>query len=216
VGSFGDLSGFSFYPGKNLGAFGDAGAVVGSDESLLQHVRCIANHGRGSHTDHVEIGLNSRLDALQAAILSVKLPHLAHGNAARARVAGWYNDRLAGVNGITVPRVGKNRTHIYHLYVVLVDERDRMREALGAGGIQTGVHYAAPMHLQPAYRHLGYSQGSCPIAEQVTARCVSLPMFAELTEAEVDRVAKAVVAHVRAGAGVGIGPGARAATRAGA
>lgn len=200
VGSFGDLAGFSFYPGKNLGAFGDAGAVVGSDDTLLQHIRCIANHGRGSHTDHVEPGINSRLDSLQAAVLTAKLAHLSSSNEQRAKVASWYDQRFAGVSGMTLPHRGPNRTHIYHLYVVLVPERDRMRESLTAQGIQTGVHYAAPMHLQPAYRDLGYSPGSFPNAERVTAQCVSLPMFAELTEAEVDRTAAAVIAHIKAGA----------------
>lgn len=199
VGSFGDLAGFSFYPGKNLGALGDAGAVIGSDENLLRRVRSVANHGRGSHTDHVEPGINSRLDAIQAGALSIKLPYLNDWNAARARVAGWYGERFAAVRGMTAPAVGKDRTHIYHLYVVLVPERDRMREALAAQGIATGLHYAGPVHLQPAYESLGYRPGAFPVAERVTAECVSLPMFPELTEAQVDRVVKAVIAHVKAG-----------------
>ncbi|MBN1961034.1 MAG: DegT/DnrJ/EryC1/StrS family aminotransferase [Deltaproteobacteria bacterium] len=200
IGSFGDLAGFSFYPGKNLGAFGDAGAVVGNDDKLLQQIRCIANHGRGSHTDHIVAGVNSRLDAIQAAILTVKLKKLSLNNTKRAKVASWYNERFAGIDAIVTPKVQHNFTHVYHLYVVLVPERDRLREHLNTLGIQTGIHYAAPMHVQPAYKYLGYGPGSFPTAEHVTANCVSLPMFAELTEKEVDQITKAVIAFIKAGA----------------
>ncbi len=199
VGGFGAMAGFSFYPGKNLGALGDAGAIVSNDEALLEHARSVANHGRGSHTDHVEPGINSRLDAIQAAALSVKLPHLPGWNTARAQVARWYDQRFAGVKGMTAPAVGKDRTHIYHLYVVLVPARDRLRETLAAQGIQTGLHYAGPLHVQPAYKRLGYKKGDFPHSERVADNCVSLPMFPELGEAQVDRVAKAVIAHVKAG-----------------
>lgn len=199
VGGFGDLAGFSFYPGKNLGAIGDAGAVVTNDDALLAHVRSVANHGRGSHTDHVEPGINSRLDAIQGAALSIKLPHLPGWNAGRAKVGAWYGERFAGVSGMTAPATGKDRTHIFHLYVVLVPERDRMRDELGKQGIQTGLHYAGPLHVQPAYATLGYAKGAFPVSERVADNCVSLPMFPELTEAQVDRVAKAVVSHVKAG-----------------
>lgn len=199
VGSFGDLAGFSFYPGKNLGAMGDAGATVGNDEALLARVRSIANHGRGSHTDHVEPGVNSRLDSIQAAALGIKLPHLNDWNAARVRVAGWYNERFAGVKGMTAPQVGKDRTHVYHLYVVLVPERDRMRDDMSKEGIGTGLHYAGPLHVQPAYESVGNAKGDFPNSEIVADTCVSLPMFPELTEAQVDRVTRAVIQHVKAG-----------------
>jgi dTDP-4-amino-4,6-dideoxygalactose transaminase len=200
VGSFAHAGGFSFYPGKNLGALGDGGAVVSSDPDLLARVRSIANHGRGSHVEHVEPGVNSRLDAIQAAVLSLKLAPLGAWTEARARVAQWYDERLAGVRGLTAPRVGEGRTHVYHLYVVLVPERDTLRETLAAQGIQSGLHYARPLHLQPAYQGLGYSRGAFPHAERIADSCVSLPMFPELTLAQVERISQAVVAHVKAGA----------------
>ncbi len=198
VGTFGALSAFSFYPGKNLGALGDAGAVLGRGE-VLQRVRTFANHGRGAHTDHIESGINSRLDAIQAAALSVKLPHLSSWNAARAHVAAWYDERLSKIAGVVVPKVGPERTHVYHLYVVQVKERDRLRASLADAGIQTGLHYAGPLHLQPAYRHLGHGRGDFANAERIADHCVSLPMFPELSEAQVERVTRAIAAHLEAG-----------------
>lgn len=200
VGSFGELASFSFYPGKNLGALGDGGAVVGNDDALLARIRKVANHGRKSQTEHDEPGINSRLDALQAAALGIKLPHLNDWNAARARVAGWYNERLSSVAGVVAPKVAADRTHVYHLYVVLVSERDRLRTELQKQSIATGLHYPGPLHLQPAYQKPGVDKGAFPVAERVANDCVSLPMFPELTEAQVDRVAAAVTAFVKAGA----------------
>jgi dTDP-4-amino-4,6-dideoxygalactose transaminase len=130
----------------------------------------------------------------------VKLGHLVDWNTARARVAGWYDERFKGVKGLQAPALGAGRTHIYHLYVVLVGERDRLRESLSAQGIGNGLHYAGPLSLQPAYKSLGCKKGDFPVAERVANECVSLPMFPELTLAQVDRVAKAVIAHVKAGA----------------
>ncbi len=200
VGGFGDLGSFSFYPGKNLGALGDAGAVVGNDEALLGRIRRLANHGRLTQTEHDEPGTNSRLDALQAAALSIKLAHLSDWNAARARVARWYTDRLAGLAGLSVPQLGSSRTHVWHLYVVLSPERDRLKAYLQEQRIATGLHYPVPLHLQPAYRGLGYSKGSFPVAERVAGQCLSLPMFPELNEAQVDRVCQAVRTFLKAGA----------------
>lgn len=200
VGSLGSLGSFSFYPGKNLGALGDGGAVVGNDDALLARIRRVANHGRKSQTEHDEPGINSRLDAIQAAALSIKLTHLNDWNAARARVAGWYNERLANVAGLQTPQLAADRTHVYHLYVVLVGERDRLRAELQKDNIASGLHYPGPLHLQPAYRQPGLDKGAFPVAERVANECASLPMFPELTEAQVDRVAKAVTAFVKAGA----------------
>lgn len=199
VGSLGHLGAFSFYPGKNLGAMGDGGAVVGNDVELLDRVRRIANHGRATKHEHGEPGVNSRLDALHAIALGLKLRHLSDWNAARARVAALYTDRLAGVKDLVTPSVGAGRTHVYHLYVVRVPERDQLLAALRTAGIGCGVHYPLPLHLQPAYQQLGYGRGDFPVAEKVAAECVSLPMFPELSESQVDRVADAVRTHLQAG-----------------
>ncbi len=199
VGSLADLAAFSFYPGKNLGAFGDAGAVVGADRARLDELRRLADHGRQSKYLHGDIGVNSRLDALQAAVLSIKLRHLNDWNARRARAAAWYDTRLKAVKGVITPALGAERTHIYHLYVVQVMERDALVKKLEAAGIGCGVHYQLPVHLQPAYRELGYEPGSLPVSESVAARCLSLPMFPDLTEAQVDQVVAVVERHARAG-----------------
>ncbi|OGQ84988.1 MAG: erythromycin biosynthesis sensory transduction protein eryC1 [Deltaproteobacteria bacterium RIFOXYA12_FULL_58_15] len=199
AGSMGDLAGFSFYPGKNLGAFGDGGAVVGNDLELLDRLRRVADHGRQTKQAHGEIGLNSRLDSIQAAVLGIKLKHLDDWNRRRARAASWYDERLAGISGLTVPYRAAGRTHIYHLYVVLVPDRNALQSALNEVGIQSGIHYAIPLHLQPAYAHLGYAAGDFPVSERVTATCLSLPMFPDLEEAQVDQVATAIRDHMRAG-----------------
>jgi dTDP-4-amino-4,6-dideoxygalactose transaminase len=199
VGSLGDLAGFSFYPGKNLGAFGDAGAVVGSDEEMLDRLRRVADHGRKTKQEHGEPGVNSRLDSIQAAVLAVKLRHLSAWNDARMRAAGWYDDRLAGIDGLVLPKVGPHRTHVYHLYVVQVPDREPFMKALHAEGIGCGIHYAVPLHLQPAYADLGHDRGDFPVSEQVTGSCVSLPIFPGLTEAQVDTVADVIRNFTRAG-----------------
>ncbi|MBI5510092.1 MAG: DegT/DnrJ/EryC1/StrS family aminotransferase [Deltaproteobacteria bacterium] len=199
TGSFGVLAGFSFYPGKNLGAFGDGGAVTGSDDARIDHLRRVADHGRQTKQLHGEPGVNSRLDAIQAAALTIKLKHLAAWNKERAVAAGWYEARLKDVKGVVTPKVGALRSHIYHIYALQVPERDRFLEHAAAQGVGCGVHYAVPLHLQPAYKALGHKQGDFKVAEQVTARCVSLPMFPGITEAQVDQVVKVVKEHVKAG-----------------
>lgn len=199
VGSLGDLAGFSFYPGKNLGAFGDAGAVVGADAGLADRLRRIADHGRKTKQEHGEPGVNSRLDSIQAAVLAIKLRHLSGWNDARARVAAWYDERLAGIDGLVLPKVGPNRKHVYHLYVVQAPEREPLMNALRAEGIGCGIHYAVPLHLQPAYADLGHGRGDFPVAEQVTGSCVSLPMFPGMTEEQVDTVSAVIRDFVKAG-----------------
>lgn len=199
VGSFGDLAAFSFYPGKNLGALGDAGAVVGPKGLALERLRRVANHGRLTKYEHSEWGVNSRLDAIQAAALAIKLARLSDWNAGRARVAAMYDQRLTGLAGLTTPKVGANRTHVYHLYVLQVPDRERMGAAFDQASVGWGLHYPIPLHLQPAYANLGYSRGEFPHSEKIAASCFSLPMFPELSEAQVDRVCKVVVDHVKAG-----------------
>ena len=131
--------------------------------------------------------------------MTLKLKHLSDWNKKRAIAAGWYGARLKGIKGIVAPGLGKDRTHVYHLYVVQVPERDKLIELAGKQGIGCGIHYAVPLHLQPAYKALGYKQGDFPVSEVVTSRCVSLPMFPDLTEAQVDKVAKFVQDYAKAG-----------------
>lgn len=199
VGSFGALTGFSFYPGKNLGALGDGGAVVAKDAALLDKVRRLADHGRLTKYEHAEPGINSRLDALQAAALTLKLAYLDDWNAARAKVAKLYDQKLRGISGIQLPQVAEGRTHVYHLYVIRCAERDALRDYLEKKNIGVGIHYPIPLHLQPAYRSLGYEKGVFPVAEKVARECLSLPMFPELVEEQVDRVVAEIRAFAKAG-----------------
>jgi dTDP-4-amino-4,6-dideoxygalactose transaminase len=191
VGTLGDAACFSFYPGKNLGAYGDAGAVVTDDAQVEDRVRRLANHGRTDKYTHSMIGFNHRLDGIQAAVLGVKLPHLDDWNAARRRAAKWYGEVLADT-GLTLPTVPEGYEPVFHLYAVESDHRDALREALSAQGIGVGVHYPVPVHLQEAYAHLGYGPGSFPHSERLGERELSLPMFAELTREDVERVARAI------------------------
>lgn len=188
VGSFGVASAFSFYPGKNLGALGDAGAVVTDDGALAARIRSIANHGRTatSHTEHAVVGANSRLDSLQAAVLSAKLDHLDRWNEARRRVATWYRCHLPADISLVEPLEAS--TAVHHLAVVRLPFRDRARAALDAAGISTGIHYPTPCHRQPAFGR--YARGSLPAAEAAADEILSLPMFPHLTEAGVSTVAR--------------------------
>lgn len=191
VGTLGDVACFSFYPGKNLGAYGDGGAVVSQDEDLIKRVRMIANHGRLEKYTHQMEGVNSRLDSLQAAILRVKLGHLNEWNAARQRHAALYLEALQG-SKIKLPLVHPKAESVWHLFVVRVAEREHLQARLKEQGIATGVHYPLPLHQQPAYQYLGISVGELPVTEKVASEIVSLPMYAELTEEQVETVSKAV------------------------
>jgi dTDP-4-amino-4,6-dideoxygalactose transaminase len=191
VGSIGDATCFSFYPGKNLGAFGDAGAVVSNDRRLIETVRILSNHGRLSKYIHSREGVNSRLDGLQAAILRVKLRHLEQWNAARRRIAGWYLSALAGPE-VGLPVVRPECEPVWHQFVICVRHRDELQALLRESGIETGVHYPCPLHLQPAYAHFGMAEGSLPITERAVARILSLPIFPEMTQTQLQQVATAV------------------------
>jgi dTDP-4-amino-4,6-dideoxygalactose transaminase len=186
---------FSFYPGKNLGAFGDAGAVVTDDDSLAETIRSLANHGRArdGHYRHERIGGNHRLDALQAAALSIKLKRLDAWNAARRRAAGWYGSALAGLPLERV-RIAASAVSSHHLEVVQSADRDRLRAALGEAGIGSGIHYPIPCHLQPAFAAAAGPR--LPVAERAAGRILSLPMHPHLSEADVARVAEAITGAV--------------------
>lgn len=192
VGSFGHVAAFSFYPGKNLGAYGDGGALVTNDRAIAECVAVLRNCGQREKYQHVCIGGNHRLDTLQAAVLRVKLPHLDRWNALRRQSAALYN-RLLDSSNVATPSAWPSNEHVYHLYVVQAEERDGLQLFLAANQIATGIHYPTPIHLQPAYAHLGYQRGSLPVAEFFAPRLLSLPMFAELKVAEIEFVADRVL-----------------------
>lgn len=190
-GTFGDLACFSFYPGKNLGAFGDAGAVTGTDAALLQRVRMLRDHGRTSKYEHEEIGFGERLDAVQAAVLRAKLAHLEAWTEARRAHARRYTALLADADVIT-PTEAPSVRHVYHLYVIRCSRRDELLAHLQSKGIGAGVHYPMPIHRQRAYLKQGYGDVCLPVTEQVAREIVSLPLYPELDEEQVRTVAHAV------------------------
>jgi len=192
-GSIGQLGCFSFYPGKNLGAYGEGGAVVTNDPAMARQIRLLRSWGEETRYLHKYRGFNYRMDGLQAAILSVKLRHLDAWNDARRTRASEY-DKLLTSTVAAVPRERPGSRHVYHVYAVRVQQRDSWRARFTEAGIQTGVHYPIPVHLQPAYGDLGYGAGDFPVAEQVANEVLSLPMFPELTLEQVQTVA-AVFAH---------------------
>jgi dTDP-4-amino-4,6-dideoxygalactose transaminase len=195
TGSLGDAAAFSFYPAKNLGAFGDGGAVVTSDPSLAASVRTLRDYGQRRKHEHVVRGFNRRLDTLQAAFLRVKLRHLDGWNARRREHAAAYSALLEPA-GLAPPRPPDDVEPVWHLYVVEVHDRDGLRAALADRGIQTGIHYPVPVHLQEAYADLGLGAGSFPVTERRAARILSLPMYPELEPAQIELVAEAVLENV--------------------
>lgn len=189
----GDAACFSFYPGKNLGAYGDGGMVVTDDAELAEQIRVLANHGRSQKYIHSVEGYNYRLDGLQAAILDVKLKHLDTWTEERRTSARLYDSLLAGTRFTPVTEA-PGRHHVYHLYVVRAEGRDKLRDDLGKQGIATGIHYPIPLHLLKAYEYLGIPKGTYPVAEKAAAEIVSLPMYPELTEEMVAGVVDAMKA----------------------
>jgi dTDP-4-amino-4,6-dideoxygalactose transaminase len=197
VGGLGRIGCFSFYPGKNLGAYGEAGALVTSDAELADKARALRDHGQHQKHRHEMVGYNYRMSGFQGAVLGIKLKYLDAWNAARCALARRYVEQLTGVPQIGLPLVDEERESVFHLFVVEVEDRDRIAARLKTEGIDTGLHYPVPVHLQPAYRDLGRSAGSFPVSERLAQRCLSLPMFPELTEAEVDFVCGRLKAAVR-------------------
>lgn len=192
TGALGTIAGTSFYPGKNLGAYGDAGAVLTSSPELATLARKIANHGSLERYRHEVMGFNSRMDALQAVVLTAKLRRLKSWNSARREAAARYAELLGELADVTLPHVLDGNEHVWHLYVVQVRNRAEIESRLQAHGIGYGVHYPMPVHLHPAFAHLGRTRGSFPVAEQAAARILSLPMHPGLTLAQQERVAEAV------------------------
>ncbi len=187
-GHWGDAATYSFYPGKNLGAWGDGGAVHARDEELIRRIVARANHGRQSKYLHEFEGTNSRLDGLQAAILRVKLRHLADWTRARQDIAAQYDALLFDVDEVTPVMRHGDAGHVYHLYVVEVAERDRVLDDLQANGIGAGVHYPVPLHMQPAYAHLNLAPDAFPVAQAKAGKILSLPVFPEMRAKQVVRV----------------------------
>ncbi len=195
AGAFGRLGCFSFYPGKNLGAAGEGGAVTTDDPELAARLRALRDWGQSeARSVHTLRGYNFRMDALQGAVLGVKLRHVDGWNAARRRVARVYSAGLS--DRVTRPVAGLSADHVWHVYAIAVDDRDRLRAALADAGIATNIHYPRPVHLQPAYAEFGQGPGSFPVAEAFSARTLSLPIFPELMCDEIDRVIAAVNAEV--------------------
>jgi dTDP-4-amino-4,6-dideoxygalactose transaminase len=191
TGGLGDAAAYSFYPSKNLGAFGDGGIVVTDDAEVAARLRLLRNLGMQERNHHVMKGLNRRLDTLQAAVVHAKLPWLDRANAHRGRVAARSAEKLADPP-VEVLRTAPWAGHVFHLFVIQTSERERLREHLAADGIETGVHYPVPIHLQPAHRDLGYHVNDFPIAEALSQRILSLPMHPALTDDDVDRVTTSI------------------------
>lgn len=192
AGSIGDAGCFSFYPGKNLGAYGEAGAVVTNNSELAERMRAFRNHGQTKKSCHTMIGWNGRMDGFQGAVLSAKLKHLSAWNEARGKNAALYNQLLAETDELITPTEAEYARHIYHVYAIRTQDRDDLMSALAEQGISCGIHYPVPIHLQKAYNHLGHGTNSFPVAEKCADEFVSLPMFAELTSEQIEKVAKEI------------------------
>lgn len=192
VGTFGEVGCFSFYPGKNLGAYGDGGAIVTNDGELERKIRMYANHGRSKKYDHEFEGINSRLDGMQAAILSVKLRYLKEWNFKRKKIALIYNDKLKDVGDIITPFISKDIEHVFHLYVVRTKKRDELRKFLSHNSINTGIHYPTALPNLKAYRYLGYKASDFAVSSMIQDEVLSLPMYPELTRKEIDYIVNTI------------------------
>lgn len=199
AGAWGVAACFSFYPGKNLGAYGDGGGVCTNDPALADRIAKLKDHGRTTKYEHDVIGYGERLDSLQAAILGAKLPHLNDWNDARRRHAAFYNQALAGIDGITTPTEVAGARHIYHIYCIRVaGDRDAILAELNARGIGAGIHYPIPVHMQPAMAHRGWKAGDFPNAERAANSIISLPMYPELDTEQLSRITEDVADVVMA------------------
>jgi len=192
AGELGWVTGFSFFPSKNLGAWGDGGMIVTSDPAAAERLKKLRLHGGAKQYYHDEVGTNSRLDTLQAAVLGAKLPHLAAWSARRREHAAYYSRALADVPGVRPPAVGPANEHIFHQYTLRVERRDALQAHLKAKGIGTAVYYPVPLHLQNCFSHLGYKPGRFPQAERAAQQVLSLPVYPELTRAQLDYVIESI------------------------
>lgn len=192
TGSFGNANGTSFYPGKNLGALGDAGAVTTNNAELAARVARLRNYGSEKKYYNEEIGFNMRLDECQAGFLSVKLKYLNEWTKQRQQIARWYHDSLQGVGDLILPQTAAGATHVYHIYMIRTTHRNELQKHLHDEGIGTLIHYPIPPHLQKAYQQLGFKKGDFPIAEEIANTCLSLPLWPGMTEEQVNEVAQQI------------------------
>jgi dTDP-4-amino-4,6-dideoxygalactose transaminase len=192
AGSIGNTGAFSFYPGKNLGAYGEAGAVVTNDDAIVEKMRMFRDHGQAKKYYHGMIGWNARMDGIQGAVLHVKLKYLQGWNDSRRKNAQQYSELLSAVKDVMPPRQAEYAKHIYHIYAIRIKQREKLMAHLTAKGIACGIHYPIPLHLQDAYRFLNLGVGSFPIAEKCAAEYLSLPMYPELTSEQINYVAKEI------------------------
>jgi dTDP-4-amino-4,6-dideoxygalactose transaminase len=199
AGDVGRAAAFSFYPSKNLGAMGDAGALVTDDEELASHVRALRVHGETSKYHHEYVGYTARLDTVQAMVLLEKLPHLEEWNRQRRAAARFYEEALSGIDGLRLPTEPEGSESVWHLYVVRISDPEPLASSLAGRGIQTGRHYPEPVHLSPAYRHLGYAPGDFPVAEALAREGLSLPLYPGISEAQLESVCQAIVEYFRGG-----------------
>ncbi len=199
AGSIGDAAAFSFYPGKNLGAFGDGGAVTTNDAKLADRIRTLRNYGSSEKYVHDELGENSRLDTIQALVLSEKLKRLDGWNAARRAAAAQYTDRLQGVGDIQAPAIRKSSEPVFHLYVIQTERRDELQAYLTEQGIDCLIHYPIPVHLQKAYAERGWSVGDFPLTEKIAESILSLPIFPGITEGQIDFVCERIRSFYKGG-----------------
>ena len=192
TGTLGDAAAFSFYYSKNLGAYGEAGIAVTDSRDLATQLQLLRNHGSSTRYYHSILGINSRLDEIQAAVLRIKLRYLEQWNDARRTLADEYNRRLRGQSGVITPVEAPDAKHVYHLYVIRAQERDELLEWLKQHGVHAGIHYPVPIHLQEAVSELGYGEGDFPVTEKVSKEIISLPIYPELTIADVDYVCQTI------------------------
>lgn len=192
TGSFGNINGTSFYPGKNLGAYGDAGAITTNDELLAKRSMVIRNYGSEKKYYNEEKGINSRLDELQAALLSIKLQRLHAWNEARMQIGAWYLEALAGVGDLILPKTAPDATHVYHIFLVRTKKRDELQAHLGKDGIGSLIHYPVPPHMQNAYADMNFNKQEFPLAREIADTCLSLPLYPGLQEHEVHAIANSV------------------------
>jgi dTDP-4-amino-4,6-dideoxygalactose transaminase len=194
AGSIGDLGCFSFFPSKNLGAYGDGGMVITNNKKLAEKIRLLKNHGSFPKEKYLNLilGTNSRLDAIQAAILRVKLKYLSKWSKKRAEIASYYSKNLKGVGDIITPAIASNRTHIFHQYTIRTKFRDKLQKYLSKNGIPTMIYYPLPLHLQPAFKYLGYKKGDFPEAEKVSKEVLSLPIYPELSKKDQEFIVRKI------------------------
>jgi dTDP-4-amino-4,6-dideoxygalactose transaminase len=197
VGGLSEIASFSFYPGKNLGAYGEGGAITTNNDNLAKKARMIRSHGAAKKYEHEIYGHNYRMEGIQGAVLGVKLKHLGEWTENRRKVAQKYNNMLAGVGDLIIPKEMPYGKHVYHLYVIQTAKRDALEKHLAGNGISTGMHYPIPLHLQPCFRNLGYKKGDCPIAEKLAKCGLSLPLFAEMSDEQLYYVTKVVSAFFK-------------------